>query len=235
MNVSKTNAEEVKCTYCLKLPENCLCHDAKKCHVKNKIKVVILQHPQEPKEPLSTACLLGQALTDCTLKVGLSWPNAKKAMDLETVEPRRWAVAYLGSGIKFAEGVDKKTQLTNFLQQGVVLVDKKGKALSASLQKIAMMDIQGIIFLDGTWPQVKTLWWRNAWLSKLQRFILFPEKNSVYGKLRKEPKKECLSTLESVCFTLKKFGQSEQSLVPVEELFTKMLKNFEAQKLAKKN
>jgi hypothetical protein len=28
--------------------------------------------------------------------------------------------------------------------------------------------------LDGNWAQAKALWWRNAWLTRLRRFVVVP-------------------------------------------------------------
>jgi DTW domain-containing protein YfiP len=53
------------------------------------------------------------------------------------------------------------------------------------------------VLLDGTWSQAKTLWWRNAWLLKLRRLVIHTRKRSLYDTIRKEPRKGCLSTLET--------------------------------------
>jgi DTW domain-containing protein YfiP len=58
------------------------------------------------------------------------------------------------------------------------------------------------VLLDGTWSQAKALWWRNAWMLKCQRVILGPAKPSLYGKLRREPRKDGLSTLEAAAMLL---------------------------------
>ena len=57
--------------------------------------------------------------------------------------------------------------------------------------------LEGIVLLDGTWSQAKTLWWRNPWLLKLQRLVLNPPAPARLGRLRREPRPEALSTLEA--------------------------------------
>jgi DTW domain-containing protein YfiP len=53
------------------------------------------------------------------------------------------------------------------------------------------------VLLDGTWSQAKALWWRNAWMLKCQRVILGPKRPSRYGQLRREPRRDGLSTIEA--------------------------------------
>ena len=69
-------------------------------------------------------------------------------------------------------------------------------------QRGILKDIEGIVLLDGTWSQAKALWWRNAWMLKCQRVILGPAQPSRYGKLRKEPRGDGLSTIEAAAMLL---------------------------------
>jgi hypothetical protein len=75
---------------------------------------------------------------------------------------------------------------------------------------IAPARLEGIIALDGTWSKAKTLWWRNPWLNKLNRLTLKPSAPSIYGRLRAEPKREFVSTLESVAAALTLCGEPEE-------------------------
>jgi len=160
---------------------------------------MILQHPQEPGHELGSANLAAETLgeANCKIRVGLSWRNLSAALGTpETTSiPKQWGVVYLGSGIKRPDGPGRPAQPLTW-------VDKKGAPLSASASKEIPGDLRGLIFLDGTWSQAKTLWWRNAWLLKCRRAILTPTTPSLYGKQRKEPRPECVSTLESIAITL---------------------------------
>src|SRR5262245_20665457 len=64
--------------------------------IDNRLFVLILQHPQEKKEVLATAALTRALLSRAELVVGLSWPNLSRALG-HFVDPKRWAVLYLGS------------------------------------------------------------------------------------------------------------------------------------------
>ena len=73
--------------------------------------------------------------------------------------------------------------------------------------------------LDGTWSKAKTLWWRNPWLTKLNRMTLKPKKPSIYGRLRAEPSREYVSTLESVAAALTLCGEPPEIEVGLSRVF----------------
>ena len=79
-------------------------------------------------------------------------------------------------------------------------MNKSGSAVDR--QDSALREIQGIILLDGTWSQAKALWWRNAWMLKCKRVVLAPKRPSRYGKLRREPRSDGLSTIEAAAMLL---------------------------------
>ena len=122
---------------------------------------------------------------DAVVKIGLSWPSLSKALGRKVDDPSRWAVLYLGS----AKVADLDTEAE------IVAINRKGEV--EPHQRAILSDIEGIVLLDGTWSQAKALWWRNAWMLKCQRVILGPKRPSRYGKLRKEPRGDGLSTIEA--------------------------------------
>ena len=168
----------------------------------NRIEVLVLQHPQEPGETRGSARLVPDVLKNVQIRVGLSWPNFEKALGRKA-EAKRWAVLYLGSGIKADEG--SVLPALEGLYGALTFVDKKGRPLA-----LPASDIEGVVVLDGTWSQAKTLWWRNAWLLKLRRAILQPKMESLYGVRRKEPRKECVSTIESIGVMLSALGEPKE-------------------------
>ena len=66
-----------KCETCLKPAQFCFCGQVPE--MATQLKLVVLQHPQEPKELLSTIPLMKSVLKDIVIKIGLSWPNFKKS------------------------------------------------------------------------------------------------------------------------------------------------------------
>ena len=153
--------------------------------IDNRFFVLILQHPQERKEPLATAAVTRAMLNRAELVVGLSWPNLSRAVG-RSVDPKRWAVLYLGSVRPAAFGD----------QREVIALDRRGEP--AADQEAILRGLDGVVVLDGTWKEAKTLWWRNPWLLKLRRLVLNPQRKSRYGRIRREPRREALSTLEAV-------------------------------------
>ena len=98
-------------------------------------------------------------------------------------------------------------------------------------EKIDASALQGIVVLDGTWSKAKTLWWRNPWLMKLHRMTLKPEKPSIYGRLRAEPRKDFVSTLESVAAALTLCGENPAIAADLERVFRTLVQRVRDAKL----
>lgn len=209
--------ETEACQRCLKPQLLCICEGLKTFPTRTH--VLILQHPQEPDKELGTAQLTHLMLPNSTLRIGLSCANLKSALrgsevsEMVASSPKSWAVLYLGSGKK--PGLNPKAPLE--------LVTKNAEPLPDSAE--LLKGLRGLVVLDGTWSQAKAIWWRNPWLLKLRRAILSPPKPSLYRELRKEPRRECLSTLESTAYALTALGEDpkiERALMgKFEELLAK--------------
>ncbi|MDP1750928.1 MAG: tRNA-uridine aminocarboxypropyltransferase [Reyranella sp.] len=175
----------------------------------NIVRVLILQHPQEQDHALGTAGLLVRTLANAKLAVGLSWRNLGHALG-EPAEARDWGVLYLGSAHATGQGP-------------LVAVDRKGEILPD--QRAALSGLAGLVVLDGNWAQAKALWWRNAWLTRLRRFVVVPDGPSLYGNLRKEARPDAVSTLEAVALALSAVEADptirERILVPFRALIGK--------------
>ena len=158
--------------------------------VDNKVFVLILQHPQEKDRVLGTAGLLVDNLAHAALAIGLSWRNLEHALH-QQVEARNWAVLYLGSA-----------PTREFAPSGELLLALDRSGQPREDQRGAREGLDGLVVLDGNWAQAKALWWRNPWLSKLRRFVVLPDRPSLFGELRREARRDALSTLESVALAL---------------------------------
>lgn len=165
--------------------------------IDNRLFVLILQHPQEKKEALATAAAARAVLRRSKIAVGLSWPNLGRALG-RTAEPGRWAVLYLGSARPASFG----------LRRGAVALDRHGAP--APDQAAMLRGLDGVVLLDGSWGEAKTLWWRNPWLLKLRRIVLDPPHPSPYGRIRREPRREALSTIEAAALLLRQIGEKPQ-------------------------
>jgi len=158
-------------------------------------RILILQHPQEQDAILGSAQILVASLPKAKLVVGLSWRNLAHALGEEDIDASRWAVLF----------PDKESP-------GDQVTGRAGAILDPTT-------LEGIVVLDGTWSKAKTLWWRNPWFAKMNRLTLKPGKPSIYGSLRAEPKREYVSTLESVAAALTLCGESPDIEVGLARVF----------------
>ena len=179
----RANVNAHSCETCHRPSVACVCDRITRLDTTRRI--LILQHPQERDAVLGSAQILAASLPSAQLVVGLSWRNLAHALGQEGVDAKRWAVLFPD---REATGEQ---------------VSGRGGAIEPSA-------LEGIIALDGTWSKAKTLWWRNPWLNKLSRLTLKPEKPSIYGRLRAEPRRDYVSTLESVAAALTLCGEAPE-------------------------
>jgi DTW domain-containing protein YfiP len=205
------NISEETCPRCRKPPSLCVCAGIQP--IANRVALLILQHPQEQDKELGTARLTALHFEKAVFKVGLSWPSLAKALG-RPADPKKWATLYLGS-------IDPKALAPG---RELLTVDAKGKPLPA--QDAALQGIEGAILLDGTWSQAKTLWWRNPWLLKSRRVVLAPRRPSLYGKLRREPRREGLSTLEAAGMLLSRLEGKPEIETALTASFGKLLEAY---------
>ena len=200
------------CPRCQKPAPLCVCEGLSP--IENRIALLILQHPQEQDRALGTAMLTTMQLANAVLKIGLSWPSLSKALGRPVVDPTRWAVLYLGSA-KVA-GLPTNNE--------IVAINRKGEM--EGNQEAVLKNIEGIVLLDGTWSQAKALWWRNPWMLKCQRVILGPSRPSRYGKLRREPRRDGLSTLEAAAMLLSSLEKRPDIAETLHASFERLLARY---------
>lgn len=206
-----SSAPQDPCPSCGKPVSLCVCGGI--VPLETRVEIVILQHPQEQDVALGTARLTVLHLKRATLRIGLSWPSLAKLLG-RSVEPKRWAVLYLGSArpMEIAAGRE------------LLLLDRKGEPLPDQARAVAEVD--GIILLDGSWSQAKALWWRNPWMLKCRRIVLAPRRPSRYGKLRREPRREGLSTIEAAALLLSRLEERPEIEAALVESFEKLLARY---------
>lgn len=212
-DMPSADAVAEECPRCLKPVELCVCDGIEP--IDNKIELLILQHPQEQDRALATARLTAMHFKHATLKIGLSWPSLSKILG-RTVDPARWAILYLGS----SKVADLETD------RDIVVLDRKGQLEDG--QTSILKSLEGVILLDGTWSQAKALWWRNAWMLKCRRVILGPSRPSRYGKLRKEPRRDGLSTIEAAAMLIGRLERRDDIEASLNGSFERMLAKYRA-------
>ena len=202
------------CPHCQKPLPLCICESV--TPLESRLGLLILQHPQEQDRALGTARLAAQHFKTAVVKVGLSWPSLAKALGRPVADPARWAILYLGSAK--AADLDPESE--------VLALTRKGEV--AENQRAILKSIEGVILLDGTWSQAKALWWRNGWMLKCRRIILGPQRPSRYGKLRREPRRDGLSTLEAAAMTLARLEKRDDIEAKLHASFERLLAKYRA-------
>jgi DTW domain-containing protein YfiP len=200
------------CPHCAKPLPLCICDSV--TPIESRTSLLILQHPQEQDRALGTARLTALHFKNAVLKIGLSWPSLSKALGRPVADPSRWAALYLGS----AKVSDLDTDAE------IVAIDRKGQL--EDNQRAILKGIEGIVLLDGTWSQAKALWWRNPWMLKCQRVILGPSRASAYGQLRREPRRDGLSTIEAAAMLLAGLEKRPDIAVTLNRSFERMLARY---------
>lgn len=181
-----------RCERCQKPTGICVCDRVQPRQVRTRI--LVLQHPEEPDEVLGTARLLELALPDQVRVVtGQTWSSLGDALG-ETIGNDGWAVLWRG---QLPRELGPEEDAAEYL-----CLDRSGRLTATPWA--------GVVVLDGTWAQARTLWWRNPWLLRLGRVLLRPKEASIYGKVRQEPRREAVSTLEAVAEVLARNGEGEQ-------------------------
>lgn len=193
------------CITCHRPQAACVCDRVQRYETARR--VLILQHPQERDALLGSAQILEACLPKAQIVVGLSWRNLGHALGEPNVDSKRWAVLF----------PDREAAADP-------ITTRRGAALDAS-------QIDGIVVLDGTWSKAKTLWWRNPWLNKLSRVNVKPAKPSIYGKLRTEPRRDYVSTLEAVAAALALCGENPEIAPGLERVFRTLVQRVRDAKL----
>ncbi|MEE9913680.1 MAG: DTW domain-containing protein [Deltaproteobacteria bacterium] len=185
------------CPKCHRDQDVCLC--AKAPVFENRIPVIILQHPQEQYKELNSAWLAHIMLKNSDVRVGLSW-NGFKSVAGESAMPSQWGILFLDS-----KG--------NASDPPVAILDRKKQRITDS------GFLKGIIALDGSWKQAKTLWWRNPWFLKLNRISL----NPAHASLRAQTREGGLSTIEAIAFALDNLGEDKKIGESLRENFRRLI------------
>jgi DTW domain-containing protein len=207
-------AGEEKCVDCLKPLSLCVCAGIEA--FANRIELIIVQHPQEQDRELGTARLALRHFGRARLVIGLSWPNLTKLIG-RPAEPSRWGVLHLGSA--------------KLETPGLAVLDRKGAAFTDPGPALAALE--GVILLDGSWSQAKALWWRNPWMLKCRRIVLETGRPSRYGRLRREPRPDSVSTLEAAAFVMARLEARPEIETQMLAGFEAMLRKYREARLAK--
>lgn len=188
------------CYKCFRPKSSCLCEYTKQ--IKTGVKFVLLMHPKEAKKQRTgTGRITNNSLVDSEILVDLDFTNNSRLHKLLNDEQYYPMMLFPGK-----DAVNAKFE--NFCQN----VGKK-KLL--------------VLVIDGTWGCAKTLIYKNQFLLKLPKLSFYGDYRSIFT-FKKEPKPECISTIES-CYYLVKELQSvgmvdkNVNVEPMMDVFKKLV------------
>ena len=170
------------CFTCLQPPYGCYCRDVRPFDP--KIDFIVLIHPLEARRRIATGRMSHLCLTGSRLFRGEDFSDSA-AIDGIVADPRRaCAVLYPGP---------------DALDLGAI--GESDRAAIAPAEKRLT-----IFVLDGTWWTARKMV-RSANLKRLPKIAFTPRRPSRF-RIRKQPSRDCLSTIEAIHWTIELLGPS---------------------------
>lgn len=162
-----------QCSHCLQPEFGCYCQYVQKFDP--KIKFVILIHPIERKRRIATGRMSHLCMENSELIVGQNYSRNSKVNQI--LENPLYQPMVLYPGIQ-------SLNLTGS--------NPENKAAFFSTGKIPL-----VFVIDGTWATARKMMRQSENLFNLPRFCFTPQAPSQF-RVRKQPKKECFSTIEAI-------------------------------------
>ncbi|MBC7691219.1 MAG: DTW domain-containing protein [Methylotenera sp.] len=173
MPAAKVITERVLCLRCLKSELTCYCAQVRP--FESDLQFILLQHPLERKRSIGTARMTHLCIRNSRLIAGVAFDDHPQVNEL----------------------------LENSGNHCVVLFPSEN---SLNVSRLPPAEVKSgfpadrklvIFVIDGTWANAKSMMRRSTKLSALPQICFTHEKESEY-KIRKQPAKYCLSTIEAV-------------------------------------
>lgn len=188
VNQLEVDKKRVICSGCERPLRSCICGFVKP--VKSRIKLAILQHPQEARQAKGTA-RLAQKCLDCALWLG------EDLADL--AELQAWL-----------------SQRPTYL---LYPTDETNTITVTPEQLANQSDEIQVLVIDGTWRKTHKILQLNPLLAVLPRINLMPTNPSSYT-IRKVPSEKSLSTLEAIYTLLCQVDiENAQTYKPLKQAF----------------
>jgi DTW domain-containing protein YfiP len=170
------------CTTCHYPLKTCLCEFVSA--VTSRHQIIIMQHPSEVSQAKGTAKLVDLSMTQASIVVGETASNfAPLKQQIEQQLEQKIQPYYLV-----------------YPQPHRQAVETIGKSLPDST----------LIFLDGSWAKAYKILQLNPWLLQLPALTFEQAPKTAY-KIRKAPRSDSLSTIESVAYCLDHLDNTDTS------------------------
>ncbi len=198
------------CYQCRRAKVTCLCGRIEK--QPNGIKIIVLQHPDEVKNPKGSAIIAELGLQQYEHWIDEDFSEYKKLEQLLDEQADGIAILYPG-------------------EQAQKLTDEAQAIMNCAGMGSGEKSIRTLLLIDATWRKAKKIWESQPLLQALPAFELRSENSSNY-RIRKVPKEGYLSTVESVVAALRLLEQRPEAYQSLLDLFDEMV-DFQIEKMGK--
>ncbi len=169
-----------------------------------KTRFVILQHPKEGRNAIGTGRLAHLALSNSVLLQGIDFSADHRLNALLSDPGSSCAILYPGSQSRSINQLNEKDR-AELMPSGRRFV---------------------LFVIDGTWASARPILRLSKNLATLPRVSFSPSGLSAYAGLRKQPREDCLSTVEAIGRVIGLLESAEletQLLTPFRHMVTQQL------------
>ncbi|VAW70227.1 hypothetical protein MNBD_GAMMA10-1577 [hydrothermal vent metagenome] len=189
------------CYQCHRAKVACLCNRIKKHQ--NQVAIIVLQHPDEVKNPKASAIIAELGLAHYQCWVGEDFSQHSGFQRLIAGNTEHIALLYP--------------------TEAAIVLNEEGV--------VEQGEIKYLIVIDATWRKARKIWALNAQLQALKVFRLVTGKASSY-RIRKVPEAGYLSTVESIVEGLRVLEGGAERYQGLLDLFREMI-DFQIEKMGK--
>lgn len=197
------------CTRCRRAASMCWCAGTTPFRI--GLPLTILIHPKEAKVAIGTARVVHNLVVQSELWIGDRFDDDPK-MRARLADEALFPLILFPSPRALDLNTATPASLRAFVPEGKT---------------------PWLIVVDGTWTTAKTILRQSPGLMTLPAIRFTPDRPALYGRLRKEPRAECWSTLEAIHHVIDRFDAL--ALVPApagrahDQLLTTLAKIVDAQ------
>jgi DTW domain-containing protein YfiP len=208
------------CPRCHRPPILCVCDAIPKEKVSTSTNILVLQHRNEHKRTsLSTVPLMPMVLSNCIVKVGYNFlPESLELVQKYLDRGKKPLLLFPGPD---AVSLDVEDERNNLLQS---MGNTNDDSVDTNVN-----DGEGelLILIDGTWNEARRMLKQSPVLVDACQQVQFTcEYESIYGQLREEPEKHCISTLEACAESLTLLEPDENVATKAKQSLHKAMKHM---------
>jgi DTW domain-containing protein len=158
---------------------------------------------------------------DSKVQIGIVQHPNEKFMPINTARLAHlsFSNSFMESGICFDEHPNFQNRLKDFSEGEVGILYPSENSI---LLEEADERLKCLIVVDGTWTEARKILHRSKCLKELPRYHFIPAEESRY-EIRREPKKEYVSSLEAIVLSLRSLEKSPLAYQSLLEVFYKMI------------